>query len=156
MFKLPSRPSANALSHELADFAELLCWEQGKISSRELVAYLGRVDDNDYDNGCESDEDENTDLADEVFRELELRQVSCAGGYPFKIEMSGNVLVADYVKDNRQHNVYRYLLLSTRMNMKDNKIHAGIDGTKLLEFLAADVLRSYLGNQCKSFVFGLL
>ena len=42
MFKLPARPSSGADIHELADFAELLAWANGKVSAREIVAFLGR------------------------------------------------------------------------------------------------------------------
>ena len=36
MFKWPSVPSVYAPRHELADFAELLCWQQGDTSATDL------------------------------------------------------------------------------------------------------------------------
>jgi hypothetical protein len=153
MFKLPALPSSQAGIAELCDLAELVGWEQGAVSMRELLAYLGRIDENDFNEGCEDDESQNAELLDDVMLELERRADACGGGYPFELEMAGTVL---------KHNdggepdkaVYRYLLLSTRLNMKAAKTHAGIDGTKLLEELSATVLREYLGERSEAMVFG--
>ena len=37
--------------------------------------------------------------------------------------------------------------------MKYNRVHAEIDGSLLLEELAADVAREYFGNRAEKFVF---
>ena len=156
MFKLPNLPSPKAGVHELADFAELSCWIEGSTSAREIIAYLVRIDDNDTNEGCDDDEDKNTDLLDEVMNEIERRVVACASGYPFTLGAEGTVLkcLTSEAKDTR-FIVYLYLLLSTRLNMKDNRKHAGIDGADLLETLSAHALRTYLGpNKAKSFVLG--
>ncbi len=50
--------------------------------------------------------------------------------------------------------MYIYLLLSTRLNMAQNRIHAGIDGAALLERLAEHVVEAFLGPRSKSFAFG--
>lgn len=155
MFKLPHTPSPQAEVHELADFAELQCWINGSTSRREIIADLGRVDDNDNNIGCDDDDDENSDFLDEVMLEIERRESACGSGYPFKLDLEGTVLRFD--KDNRGHRsiVYRYLLLSTRLNMKDDRVQSGVDGSLLLEEISAQVLKNYLGTtRARSFILG--
>lgn len=156
MFKLPNPPSPQAGTHELADFAELLCWVRGSTSQREIVACLGRIDDNDNNVGCTDDDDENAEILDEVMNEIERRAVACGTGYPFRLEMEGSVLhLKDGAQDATPSIVYLYLLLSTRLNMKDNRVHAEIDGAGLLENLSAHVLKNYLGSaRARAIVFG--
>ena len=57
-------------------------------------------------------------------------------------------------ESNRRKIVYRYLLLATRLNMASCRVHGSIDGTLLLEELAADVAREFLGDRAESLVFG--
>jgi hypothetical protein len=153
---LPYSPSAQAEVHELADFAELLCWEQGSSSAREIVAALGRLDDNDHNVGAEDNETRTTDYLDDVMNEINRRAASCNGAYPFSLGREGASLHYQCAMDaNPKSIVYRYLLLSTRLNMKDDRMHDGLDGSLLLEELAAHVLRNYLGaSRARSFVFG--
>jgi len=155
MFKLPDLPSPQAEIHELADFAELLAWDQGYVSERQILAAMGRIDENDHNVGCDDNDDRNAEGLDEVMNEVERRAAACGNGYPFALEREGTVL--RYLPDdkNTRSDVYRYLLLSTRMNMTDNRTHAKIDGTALLEELAAHALRCYLGQtRSRSIVFG--
>jgi hypothetical protein len=154
VFKLPNFPSPKSPSHELADFAELTAWKNKTASKREIVAYLSRIDDNNDNIGCEDDEDENSELLDDVMIEIDRRVAACGNGYPFSLEREGTVL--RYVEDDSDHGsiLYRYLLLSTRLNMTSSKVHDGIDGTLLLEEVAAHTLRNYLGARARSFVFG--
>jgi hypothetical protein len=155
MFKLPNLPSPQSECHELADLAELLAWDKGSVSAREIAAYLGRLDDNDHNTGCDDNDDENADEIDEVMNEIERRSSACSGGYPFVLELEGTVLRHAPNDQNHQTHLYHYLLLSTRLNMKDDRVHAGIDGADLLEEIAAETLRCYLGSQrARSIVFG--
>ena len=78
MFRLPNLPSSQAECHELADFAELLAWDKGSISAREIEAYLGRLGENDHNAGCDDNDDENADEIDEVMNELERRAALAA------------------------------------------------------------------------------
>ena len=134
----------------------MLCWINGNTSAREIVAYLGRLDENDSNAGCEDNDDENAERLDEAMNEIERRESACASGYPFALTQEGTVLQYPILKpEETQKVVYLYLLLSTRLNMKDNRNHAGIDGTNLLEPLSAHVLKNYLGrDKAQSLVFG--
>lgn len=155
MFKLPNPPSPKADVHELADFIELICWDRGSASKREVVAYLGQVDDNDYNIGCDDDDDENSDLLDEVMNEIERREYACGSGYPFQLDLEGTVLRHNAGNNDQRSTLYHYLLLSTRLNMKNDRDHAGINGADLLEEVAAHALKNYLGGtRARAFVFG--
>jgi len=156
VFTLPNGPSPQADIHELADFAELLCWENGTVSAREIVAYLGRVDDNDHNVGCNDDDDENANSLDDVMNEIDRRAKACETGYPFDLELEGTTLRYQAAKeDDHRSVIYRYLLLSTRLNMKVNHVHGDLDATELLEELSAHVLKNYLGaSKARSLVFG--
>ena len=153
MFKWPDTPSPRSPGHELADYAELLCWQNNVTSKRAISADIGRLDENDYAGGVP--EDEQTEPAvDEAYSEIERRQASSRDGYPFVVGERGNTLHADTNFYSYRHLVYKYLLLSTRLDMARNRRHAGIDGTLLLERLAAEVVREYFGKRAESLVFG--
>ncbi len=148
MFKLPNTLSPRPDPHELADYAEWLAWSQGRVSGREILATLGRLDDNDYNVGCDDNADELADNLDEVLNEIERRSDACRGAYPFSLLRAGTILEYSPREDSR-HTVYNYLLLATRLNMQSNRIHAQIDGTVLLEELGALVLGNYIGGCAK-------
>ena len=155
MFRLPSLPSEKAEHHELADFAELLAWQNGFTSAREIAAYLGRRDDNLDNVGCDDGEDETANELDGVMMELDRRAKACGRGYPFVLEHAGSVLRHTPDASEARCDVYCYLLLATRLNMKSQSRHASLDGTHLLEELSAHVLRCYLGRErARSVVFG--
>lgn len=155
MFKLPALPSPRADVHELADFAELMAWQNDSVSAREILAYLGRTGDNEYNEGVDDEDDINADALDDVMIEIDRRSKSCVGGYPFALDLKGTVLRHDPNDSSERAVVYRYLLLSTRLNMTADKVQADIDGTRLLEEISAAVLRCYLGyNRAQSVVFG--
>lgn len=154
MFKLPAKPSAGADVHELADFSEIMAWANKRVSAREILALLGREGENDRNDGCEDDDDRNADAFDEVANEFEYRQMACAGRYPFSLDKTGNVL--HYTPaDDLSSWLYGYLLLSTRLNMTNDKMHGGIDGTTILEEVSAIGLQQYLGSErAQALVFG--
>lgn len=155
MFKLPGLPSARAGIHELADFVELLAWQNNSVSQREILAFLGRNGDNEYNEGVDDEDDINAGALDDVMIEIDRRGKSCVGGYPFTLDLKGSVLRHDSSDDSERAVVYRYLLLSTRLNMTADKMQANIDGTGLLEEISAAVLRCYLGHdRAISLVFG--
>lgn len=88
--------------------------------------------------------------------EIERRKSACSSGYPFTLNLQGTVLRCPVVEPEEIRSIiYLYLLLSTRLNMKKNKTHAGIDGTCLLEILSAHALKTYLGpEKAQCLVFG--
>ena len=133
MFKLPALPSPRADVNELADFAELLAWQNESVSAREILAFLGRTGDNEYNDGVVDEDDINADALDDVMIEIDRRSKSCVEGYPFTLDLKGTVLRHDSNDSSERAIVYRYLLLSTRLNMMADKVQANIDGTGLLE-----------------------
>ena len=153
MFKWPGMPSPRAPKQELADYAELVCWRQGNTSVTELARSLSRLDENEYSTGVPEEEDIPKDIED-AYLEIERRINACGGGYPFAVSSTGNTLHTIQASDNGKVLAYKYLLLATRLNMSNNRFHAGIDGALLFEELAAEAGRQYLGSRAESLVFG--
>ena len=153
MFKWPGTPSSRPPQHELADYAELVCWEQGSTSINALSANLGRLDENDYSDGVPVEE-KIPQVVEEAYHEIERRKEACRDGYPFVIGEHGYTLHANSKVVNHKHIIYKYLLLATRLNMNINHKHANISGTHLFEELASEAAREYLGARAESIVFG--
>ena len=153
MLKWPGTPSSRPPQHELADYAELVCWEQGNTSINALSANLGRLDENDYSGGVPVEE-KIPQVVEEAYHEIERRKEACRDGYPFVIGEHGYTLHTNSKVENHKHIIYKYLLLATRLNMNTNRKHADIDGTHLLEELASEAAREYLGARAESIVFG--
>ncbi len=121
----------------------------------KVIAAVNRLEENDHGDGVAED-DPNEHRIEEAFSELEFRAGACRirHEYPFEIHKAGStVRLADRSLSSRSP-VYRFLLLATRLNMKDNRKHAGIDGTQLFERLSAQVAQEYLGERAESLVFG--
>ena len=155
MFRHPGVPTVRASAHELADFAELTAWRDGGTSTTALSRSFGRIEENDYGDGVPEEDAADRD-AEEACVEMEARSRACGGsaGYPFLIGARGNTLARCPGKLNCRQLVYLYLLLATRLNMRDNRRHAEIDGASLFEKLSAGVARAYLGSRAESMVFG--
>ncbi len=153
MFKWPGTPSARPPEHELADYAELLCWQENLMSVTALSKLLGRLDENDYSDGV-PEEDETDEVVKAAYVETEQRREVCRDGYPFVTGEQGYTLRTSQDTGNHRHTIYKYLLLATRLNMKNNRVHEGIDGALLFEELAAEAAREYLGARAESLVFG--
>ena len=157
MFRWPVPPSSRAPEHELADFAELLCWQQGSTSATQLAQSLGRLAENEYSDGVPEEEEIPREV-EGAFQEIERRIEACNGGYPFSLDDKGNALrMIDNTADG-EYIVYKYLLLATRLNMGTTKgnyrVQARIDGTQLFERLSAEICREYFGHHAESMVFG--
>ena len=153
MFKWPGAPSARPPEHELADFAELVAWRHSSMSTTALSRHLGRLDENDYSDGVPEEEQADL-LAEDAYREIERRREGCRDGYPFEVMTEGQTLHDLRKAEKHRRTIYKYLLLATRLNMKNDRRHAGIDGTLIFEELAAEVAREYLGPRAESLVFG--
>ena len=153
MFKLPGTPSPRAAAHELADYAEWVCWRDNSTSMTTLLKDLGRLDENDYSGGV-LEEEETPGVVEEAYGEIERRREACRDGYPFTLVTRGYTLRTDEEDENHKHIIYKYLLLATRLNMTDDRRHAHMDGTLLFEELAAEAARSYFGARAEMVVFG--
>ncbi len=153
MFKWPETPSFNSHRHELADFAELSCWQRRFTSATALSRILGRLEENDYADGV-PEEDVTDMIIDEAYSEIGRRQEACGVHYPFAVGDEGLTLRAVEDDLSASQLVYKFLLLATRLNMQSQRCHAGIDGTQLFEELAAGVAKEYFGERAESLVFG--
>ena len=153
MFKWPGSPSPRASDHELADFAELVCWKEDLMSVTALSKHLGRLEENNYYDGVPEDE-EKDGFVEAAYLEIERRGEVCRKDYPFVVDDKGYVLRTRYDAKNHKHIIYKYLLLATRLNMKSNRVHADMDGTLLFEELAAEAAREYVGARAEAVVFG--
>ena len=154
MFKWPGTPSPCASKHELADYAELVCWKQGITSRTNLSQDLGRLQENNYFNGGVPEDDEIGHITAEAYTEIELRKQACKDGYPFMLDEQGYSLYVNQDANNCKTAIYKYLLLATRLNMKNRRVHENIDGTLLFEDIAAEISREYFGYRAESLVFG--
>ena len=106
--------------------------------------------------GCDDSENRDVDRLEDVMKEIERRERACGSGYPFVLGPPGGFLrCSEPEPEKAQSAAYLYLLLATRLDMKDDRVHAGIDGTTLLEPLSAHAIGSYLGSKkARSLVFG--
>ena len=153
MFKLPGTPSPRAGAHEIADYAEWVCWRDNGTSMTALLQDLGRLDENDYTDGV-PEEEETPIIVEDAFKEMERRSHACRDGYPFALGRTGITLLSDQEDENHRHIIYKYLLLATRLNMTSNRRHEDMDGTLLFEELAAEAAQSYFGARAEKLIFG--
>ena len=153
MFKWPGVPSAQADPNELADFVELTAWQSGSMSITATLQDLRRPEEND-DPGGVPVEEAAEEVVDAAYLELIQRWEFCQTGYPFILDPRGYTLQVSQEPQDSKSVIYKYLLLATRLNMNTDRYYSDYDGTLLLEELAAEVARNYLGTRAKSLVFG--
>lgn len=153
-FKLPNCPSPRSSASELADFAEILTLLRGRCSATEIQRYLGRIDENETNIGVEDDDVINEGLSDSMMTEIGYRAIACPDGYPFKTDPTGSIVLLRDSPHPTKALVYCYLLMATRLSMKNEKVQAGIDGTQVMENLGSAVLGNYLGCRAQAEVFG--
>ena len=152
-FTWPNEPTAGAKQSDFADYAELLCLQSGICSFTKISCDIGRLEENNYENGVQeySRLDEDIELA---FKEIERRQVACSEeNYPFNISPTGRSIKISSTLTSA-HILYCYLLLATRLNMKTDRNHGDIDGTLLFEHVSAAIAASFWGSRSDSMVFG--
>lgn len=160
MFRLPNTPTPGAKNSELADYMELQCWIQSRVSQQEVLSLLSRAAENvdiggETYTGCEDEDDEQESQLDDVLSEIDYRQKSCGGGYPFKLERGGILLPDPTAIGATQGIAYLFCLAATRLNMSSDRMQNKIDGTAEMEYLSAAALEHYLGGkQSRSMVFG--
>lgn len=153
MFKIPNIPSPQANPNDLADFIELECIKKNIVSARDIIAALNRLSDNDHSDGV--DEEDTIDYSVEAaFSEIEDRIKFSNYRYPFELDTTGSILTQQKNGGDIFYWLYLYLLLATRLNMKDFRTYAGIDGSLLFEELSAEIAKNYLGDRAQALVFG--
>lgn len=147
-----SRPNSKDPSAIVADYIELQCFLSGAPVSVYSLRSLFSMPDDELDNsGVESSDDFSIDSIEDGIKECGQRSVSCPMKYPFEVE---SMSVTPLNVNEAFKEIYLFLLLSTRLNMKEDAKHNGLDATKLFEELCAGVASEYFGKHSKSFVFG--
>ncbi len=140
---------------EMADFWEIECFKKADYSASllDISKSLGIIDDVQEDEIEDAEyelEEKQQQLIDEI-----VRRINCsAEKYPFSLSTRGYVLSINEEINEEWLWLYTYLLLATRNNMRDNKVVASIDGTRIFEKISKDILLNYLGNNSKGIVFG--
>ena len=138
--------------YTIADFLELKCIKSdGTISSLSFRSLLSISDDELNNEGIESSDDISATILDSAISECYYRAQSCPERYPFTTGRSSLELKTEpsWYKD-----VYVFLLLATRLNMKTDKKQGGLDGTLLFEELCAVISKEYYGSHSMVTVFG--
>jgi hypothetical protein len=154
MFKLPDGiPSLHSSSQEWADYAEYLALIKGAISLHDLTKAPLLVSDETIVSGITDATDRFNDKADEISIEINRRKNISKDKYPFNAVQNGYAI--KYEPQDGDYNwVYRFLLLSTRMNMKNQKVQNNIDGTEVFEKLSAVVAKEFFGKNAEADVLG--
>lgn len=156
MFKIGRVPSIQAGPIEHADYLELECLRQSdrNASGGDIAAALGRVDDDLPENRDGSDV-QTENFVQEAFGELEYRVQHCGSGpHPYPFTVNGKGLLLEFTGRRNNWGLYLFLLFATRMNMRDEKVQAGIDGTALFEEICCEVAKNYWGERAGGMVFG--
>lgn len=146
-----NRPNSNDTVAIVADFIEL----QSLLSEAPVSAYslrsLFSMPDDEIDNeGVESSDDLSVNAVEDGIKECKQRAESCSV-YPFEVSANS---VSLHSAESSNKEVYQFMLLATRLDMKSESRHGGHDATKLFEELCAEVASEYFGHHSKSFVFG--
>jgi hypothetical protein len=141
MKNLFDTPSWQAGRVRLADHAEVLALRPPHLrtSSGDLIASLARSED--------EDEDRFERPVSEAFEELADRKIhlgEAAHFYPFDIDQESIALRKDFLRKD-EHFLYLFLLLATKLNMRDDRKHARLDGAVLFEFLSCEAAKRYWG-----------
>ncbi len=152
-YKISGLPSARAYKEETADFWEIQAIRNpGQfISQTHISRIISKELDQIGHEGIESEDDLLDDRLEDVFIELQRRIQFTFEKYPFSFQRYSMKL---YSESSLSKNIYLFLLLCTRFNMRDQKVQNGIDGTLLFEKICAVVARNYFGSSSKSYVFG--
>ena len=147
-----SRPNIQDSVYLIADFIEYQCLLTGNsVSSTDLRSLFSMSNDEFDNDGVESADDISIDCLEDALHECYRRSMKCVGRYPFEtsqIELYDNNIAVQFKE------IYCFLLLATRLNMRDQKVQSGEDATKLFEEICAEVIKEYLGSHSKSCVFG--
>jgi len=154
-YKFKSGITRDANQNEVADYWEIECLKRADRSASVLDVRKERGIADDIQ---ETDDDDIVEIkledADQTATEELIRRIrGCNGRYPFNLVSPGHNLVFAPLNDQEEFG-YLFLLAATRSNMRDDKVHDGIDGTHLFEEVCALALRRFLGKRSKAIVFG--
>ncbi|WP_319590695.1 hypothetical protein [uncultured Draconibacterium sp.] len=154
-YKIPNLPGSQAYIEEKADFWEV----QSIVKSGEFISQLNisRALSKEFDeihhDGIESEEDVLESNLEDVFQQLRDRVNHCSNGYPFEFGRT-SIKLGESEANSIKRDIYLYLLLCTRFNMKNHKVFNNVDATLLFEKLCAQVAKNYFGENAESIVFG--
>ena len=147
-----TRPNINDSVYLIADYLEYRCLITGHSVSSADLRFLFSVSEDEIDNeGTESADDISVDCLEEAINECYKRSLICNGRYPFE---SSLIELDNKDVDEQFKEVYCFLLLATRFNMKTQRIQNSEDATKLFEELCAEVVKEYFGARSEKSVFG--
>lgn len=157
-FRIPATPSWDCDQPiEIADFWELLALRASSHSAalanvRAAIAQHAEVD---ADADAEDDIAEETRL-DFAIREIHERAAICGTAhYPFNLaSVSDRVLEFKPLADNKGFWLYIFLLLTTRMNMKERQILDSVNAPLLFEEICEVALKSLGGLRAQVHRFG--
>ena len=156
MFKLGSAPLQSADPIDHADYLELECLRQSdrNASGGDLAAIFSRLSDDLPEERPDSDIDSENAIL-EAFSELSDRIVHSGKTkhrYPYRLNRCADLLKFD--GRVAMSDLYLFLLTATRLNMSDDRVHAGIDGAELFEQVCCEVAKNYWGARSEGMVFG--
>jgi hypothetical protein len=154
MFKLPNGlPSLRNSAQDWADYAEYSVLSKTNLSILSLVKTPLLISDETLVDGIEDDTDKFINKADEISAEINNRKSTTGFKYPFETSDS-DYSIKFLLADSLHVWIYKFLLLCTRLNMKDEKIQSGLDGTQLFERLSAEVALNFFGNNAEVDILG--
>ena len=156
MFKLGDAPLPTADPIDHADFLEIECLRQSdrNASGGDLSAVFSRINDDLPEDRTEADLDSENAVR-EAFSELADRVVHSGRRrhrYPYRIGRNADLLKFD--ARVAMFDLYLFLLTATRINMGEERVHAGIDGAQLFEQVCCEVAKNYWGKDAEAIVFG--
>ena len=153
MYKLTDSPSPKAKVHELADYIEIECIRNKKVSVIQMITALERGEDH-FHTGELPENDPLQGIINGVLNEIDKRRLFCGNRYPFKIINQNNTIGIDNNISKTIHDIYISLLFATRLDMKTHRKKNQIDGSLAFEELSEYVGRNYLGERSESYLFG--
>ena len=160
----PTQPSAHAAPEERADYFELAALrdvflgasEQGFIENAQRDGE-DEAEDAEAFGGVENDRTVEI-AADEAADELAARNSDFGPAddfYPYVLDQDALSLKPDW-KRHPKYYLYWFCLLASRLNMRDERVHGGLDGTQLFEEICLHVAVRYFGGPDESRVGSML
>jgi hypothetical protein len=154
MFKLPDQiPTRRDTAQEWADYAEFKSLQNSQVSLLQISRSSKLIGDEISVVGIEDESDQYISKVDEIATEVKSRTLYTNNRYPFALIRNDYVL--QYQPRGDVYDlVYRFLLLTTRVNMSSDKKQGGIDGALLFEHLSAAVAKNYFGANAEVEIIG--